>query len=131
MFELSHNEIYEIQTAVSFPSGNLTACIGKFGAFLWNQETKRTYFVFGPNWDWSIQWRLLYQKNKKQVSQAYSEYALEIAKYNAKRKSQRDNNRASDFAWRGAYPGSTDYYPGKFRAGCMYPETSPEWRTNS
>lgn len=111
----------------------MKACIGKKGAYLWDQENNRTYFILedarreficGPSpinsntthhtefitIDRSDEWRRLYATNKNQVSKEYQEYALEFAKMAYRKKNSRARTRIPFAHW----------------VGNMWPENEPD-----
>lgn len=61
----------------------LKACIGKYGAYIWNTETDESTSVFSL-WsdkiiDRSKHWLELYSNNKNKTSSDYQEYALNVS----------------------------------------------------
>jgi hypothetical protein len=61
----------------------LKACIGKYGAYIWNTETNESTSVFSL-WsdkivDRSKHWLELYSNNKSKVSPDYQNYALNVS----------------------------------------------------
>lgn len=117
----------------------LKACIGKKGAYLWDQENNKTYFIFNdidklyrtgsprnpPSAerieslctqfnDRSEEWLRLYKQNKNQASIEYQRYALDFARYAFKK-----------FNERRSYDRET-WYPYKNHVGNMWPEDNKE-----
>lgn len=61
----------------------LKACIGKYGAYIWNTETDESTSVFSL-WgdkivDRSKHWLELYSNNKNKASTDYQDYALNVS----------------------------------------------------
>jgi hypothetical protein len=105
----------------------LKACIGRKGAYFWDQETNNTYFVFTTKRDRSSEWLELYKTNVTQASSEYQTYALEFAKFCHKQKRRRDENKCADRM----FPGYGTHYPGKFHVGNMLPEADSRWKSNN